>query len=53
MAKITKILPSVPTVVERKKVVAYARVSLENEKLAHSLSVQVSYYNNLIQSNPE
>ncbi len=53
MAKITKILPLAPTVVTRKKVAAYARVSLENEKLAHSLSAQVSYYNALIQSNPE
>ena len=32
---------------------AYARVSMETERLAHSLSAQVSYYSDLIQSNPE
>jgi len=40
-------------VIPRKKVAASARVSLESEKLAHSLSAQVSYYSDLIQQNPE
>lgn len=43
-------MPSLPT---RKKVAAYARVSMETERLQHSLSAQVSYYSELIQSNPE
>ncbi len=37
----------------RKKVAAYARVSMETKRLHHSLSSQISYYSNLIQSNPE
>lgn len=37
----------------RKRVAAYARVSMESDRLAHSLSTQISYYNDLIQNNPE
>jgi len=37
----------------RKRVAAYARVSMESDRLAHSLSAQISYYNDLIQNNPE
>ena len=51
--KISKIEAQKPQLIQRKKVAAYARVSLESEKLAHSLSAQVSYYSELIQSNPE
>ena len=43
-------MPTLPT---RKKVAAYARVSMETERLHHSLSAQVSYYSDLIQRNPE
>ena len=32
---------------------AYARVSSGKDAMLHSLSAQVSYYNNMIQSNPE
>lgn len=32
---------------------AYARVSTRKEAMLHSLSAQVSYYNSLIQSNPD
>ncbi len=32
---------------------AYARVSSGKDAMLHSLAAQVSYYNNLIQSNPE
>lgn len=53
MAKIRKIEPKLPTVRRRKKVAAYARVSMETDRLAHSLSAQVSYYNGIIQANPE
>ena len=51
--KIQRIEATQPVLIPRKKVAAYARVSMESEKLAHSLSAQVSYYSELIQSNPE
>ncbi len=51
--KIRKIEADRPLLIPRKRVAAYARVSMESEKLAHSLSAQVSYYSDLIQSNPE
>ena len=38
---------------QRKKVAAYARVSMESERMHHSLSAQVSYYSSLIQKNPD
>ena len=53
MPKITKIEAVVPDITKRKKVAAYARVSMESERMMHSLSAQVSYYSNLIQKNPE
>lgn len=37
----------------RKKVAAYARVSLETDRLAHSLSAQTEYYRGLISANPD
>lgn len=51
--KIQRIEAVKPLLIPKKKVAAYARVSMESEKLAHSLSAQVSYYSELIQSNPE
>jgi DNA invertase Pin-like site-specific DNA recombinase len=36
----------------RKKVAAYARVSVDSEELMESLSAQVSYYSSRIQANP-
>jgi site-specific DNA recombinase len=53
MPKIIKIEPKLKALPTRKKVAAYARVSMETERLHHSLSAQVSYYSNLIQKNPE
>ena len=53
MPKITKIEPKVKALPARKKVAAYARVSMETERLHHSLSAQISYYSELIQKNPE
>lgn len=53
MAKIRKIEQAVPVIVPRKKVAAYARVSVEGERMGHSLSAQVSYYSALIQRNPD
>lgn len=53
MAKISRIEPKTPVLKKRQKVAAYARVSMETDRLAHSLSAQVSYYSSLIQNNPE
>lgn len=53
MPKIRKVEPGMPKLASRKKVAAYARVSMETERLMHSLSAQVSYYSELIQKNPE
>lgn len=53
MKKIEKIEAKKPAILERKKVCAYARVSMETDRLKHSLSAQISYYSKLIQKNPE
>lgn len=53
MPKVSRIEAARPRITPRKKVAAYARVSMETELLIHSLSAQVSHYSNLIQSNPE
>ena len=53
MPKVTRLEAALPSLPERKKVAAYARVSVDTESLKHSLSAQVSYYSSLIQSNPE
>ena len=53
MKKINVLEPKQPTLKPRKRVAAYARVSMETERLKHSLSAQVSYYSALIQKNPE
>ena len=53
MPVITTIQRPLPSVKKRKRVAAYARVSMECEQLLHSLSAQVSYYSSLIQRNPE
>ena len=52
MRRITKIEPTEPILPKRKRVAAYARVSMETERLMHSLSAQISYYSELIQKNP-
>ena len=52
MVTIVKIEPKV-TLPKKKKVAAYARVSLDTDNLLHSLSAQVSYYSKRIQDNPE
>lgn len=53
MATITKITAQIPKIKAKLRVAAYARVSVNAEGPHHSLSAQVSYYNSLIQSNPE
>ena len=50
---ITKIEPIAPIIKPRLRVAAYARVSMETDRLMHSLSAQISYYSDLIQKNPE
>ena len=52
MRTVTKIEPTMPQMPKRKRVAAYARVSVDSEQLLHSLSAQVSCYSNLIQKNP-
>ena len=53
MRKISKIENKIPQMPSRKKVAAYARVSMESERLHHSLSAQISYYSDLIQKHPD
>ena len=53
MRTIKRIEPSLPQIQRKKRVAAYARVSMETDRLSHSLSAQVSYYSSLIQKNPE
>ena len=53
MATVSKISASPVRIAPRKRVAAYARVSMETELLLHSLSAQVSHYSKLIQANPE
>lgn len=50
MRKITKLEKTALMPVKRKRVAAYARVSSGKDAQLHSLSVQVSYYNNYIGS---
>ena len=50
--KITK-LPQIAQLPTRLRVAAYARVSCGKDEMLHSLAAQVSFYSNLIQSNPE
>ena len=42
-----------PSLKPKKKVAAYARISMETEKMLHSLSAQISFYSAYIQKNPE
>lgn len=53
MKMIQKIEPSKPKIQKRLKVAVYCRVSVEKGRTMHSLSAQVSYYNTLIQKNPD
>lgn len=53
MKTVTKIEQHPPALPKKLRVAAYARVSKETDRLLHSFSEQVSYYNDLIQKNPE
>ena len=50
---VKKVAARTPIIIPRKRVAAYARVSTQTDRLAHSLAAQISYYSDLIQSNPE
>lgn len=52
MPKITKIDRTITSLPVKKRVAAYARVSVDSDELMHSLAAQVSHYSALIQSNP-
>lgn len=51
MPTISKISCALPRFTEKKRVAAYARVSVETDLLLHSLSAQVSHFSTLIQGN--
>ncbi len=50
MARIIKKVDLPPKLAKRKRVAAYARVSTGKDAMLHSLSAQVAYYSNYIQS---
>ena len=50
---IRKIEPTITVLKPRKRVAAYARISMESDRLNRSLSAQISYFSELIQRNPE
>lgn len=47
--KITTVVPAKDPILQIKRVCAYARVSSGKDAMLHSLSAQISYYQNLIQ----
>ena len=53
MKRIQKIEATLPKLNQKKKVAAYARVSMSTDRTLHSLSQQVSYYNDLISRNKD
>ncbi|PKL11730.1 MAG: recombinase family protein [Spirochaetae bacterium HGW-Spirochaetae-4] len=52
MPKITKIDRSITSLPTKRRVAAYARVSVDSDKLMHSLAAQISHYSTIIQANP-
>lgn len=53
MKTIQQIYRGQPQIQKKLKVAAYVRVSVESERMQHSLSAQISYYSGLIQKKPE
>ncbi len=53
MQRTVQRISPVPVSYTRKRVAAYARVSMDSEKLMNSLSNQRSYYSEFIQKNPD
>ena len=53
MPEVRKIETTVTVLKPRKRVAAYARISMESDRLNRSLSAQISHFSELIQRNPE
>ena len=51
--RVVSLVPLLPPLPKRKRVAAYARVSVEKDAMLQSLAAQVSYYKGLIQRKPE
>ncbi len=51
--KVVIIQPAPPAMPSLLRVAAYARVSVESERLTHSLAAQISYFSDLIQKTPD
>ena len=51
--RIVSLVPLIPPLPKRKRVAAYARVSLDKDAMLHSLAAQISYYKSLIQRKPD
>jgi len=51
--RIVSRMPVLPSMLAKKRVAAYARVSMEKEAMLHSLAAQVGYYSDLIRKNSE
>ena len=51
--RIVSLVPLLPPLPKRKRVAAYARVSVEKDAMLHSLAAQVGYYKGLIQRKPD
>ena len=48
MPRTIAVIPKPPKLIQKKRVAAYARVSSDKDAMLHSLSVQVSYYSDLL-----
>ena len=46
--RVVTLVPLIPPLPRRKRVAAYARVSVEKDAMLHSLAAQISYYKGLI-----
>ena len=51
--RVVSIVPMIPPLPKRKRVAAYARVSVDKDAMLHSLAAQISYYKGLIQGRPD
>ena len=51
--RIVSLVPLIPPLPKRKRVAAYARVSLDKNAMLHSLTAQINYYKGLIQGRSE
>ena len=51
--RIVSRMPVLPSMPVKKRVAAYARVSMDKEAMLHSLAAQIGYYSDLIRKNSE